>query len=91
MLIDQVVSIGREALMTTILLAAAPLLVAVIVAVVMSMVQTVTQVQDPAITTVPKIAAVLVTLLVSLPWLMQTMVEFVTQLYSTTPIMIGTG
>ena len=91
MLMDQVVDLGREALLTTIMLAAAPLLVAAVVAVVMSMLQTVTQIQDPAITTVPKIAAVLVTVLVCLPWLLQTMVDYVTQVYGSTPAVLGTG
>ena len=49
MLMDQIVSLGRESLLTTMMLAAAPLLVAALVAVAMSMFQTVTQIQDPAI------------------------------------------
>ena len=91
MLMDQIVSLGRDALMTTIMLAAAPLIVAAVVAVLMSMLQTVTQIQDPAITTVPKIAAVLVTILVCLPWFMQTMADFVIQVYGSVPVMLGAG
>ncbi len=91
MLTDHVITLGREALTTTLLLAAAPLLVAVAVAVVMSMLQTVTQIQDPAITTVPKIVAVLVTLLVCFPWLLRTMVEYAASVYSTSPIVLGAG
>ena len=91
MLMDQIVGLGRDSLMTTMLLAAAPLIVAAVVAVITSMLQTVTQIQDPAITTVPKIAAVLVTVLVCLPWLMQTMVDYVTQVYSSVPMTLGAG
>jgi len=91
MLTDHVITLGREALTTTLLLAAAPLLVAVAVAVVMSMLQTVTQIQDPAITTVPKIVAVLVTLLICFPWLLQTMVEYMASVYATAPVVLGAG
>lgn len=88
---DHIITLGREALTTTLLLAAAPLLIAVAVAVVMSMLQTVTQIQDPAITTVPKIVAVLVTLLVCFPWLLRTMVEYVTTVYTMAPVALGPG
>ena len=91
MLSDHVITLGREALTTTLLLAAAPLLVAVAVAVVMSMLQTVTQIQDPAITTVPKIVAVLVTLLICFPWLLRTMVEYAANVYATAPVVLGAG
>lgn len=91
MLTDHVITFGREALTTTLLLAAAPLLVAVAVAVVMSMLQTVTQIQDPAITTVPKIVAVLVTLIICFPWLLRTMVEYAANVYATAPLVLGAG
>jgi flagellar biosynthetic protein FliQ len=91
MLTDHVITLGREALITSLLLAAAPLLVAIVVAVVMSMFQTVTQIQDPAITTVPKIVAVLVTLLICFPWLLRTMVEYVANVYTTAPMVLGAG
>ena len=91
MMVDQIVSLGREALLTTMMVSAVPLLVAAVVSIIMSMLQTVTQIQDPAITTVPKIAAVLVAVLICLPWLLQTMVDYVTQVYSSTPAMLGTG
>ena len=91
MLADHFITLGREALTTTLLLAAAPLLMAVAVAVVMSMLQTVTQIQDPAITTVPKIVAVLVTLLICFPWLLRTMVDYVASIYATAPAVLGAG
>jgi flagellar biosynthetic protein FliQ len=55
------------------------------------MLQTVTQIQDPAITTVPKIVAVLATLLICFPWLLQTMVEYVASVYATAPVVLGAG
>lgn len=91
MLVDHVMTLGRDAITTTLLLAAAPLLVAAVVAVVMSTLQTVTQIQDPAITTVPKIVAVLVTLLICFPWLLRTMVAYVASVYTTAPLILGSG
>ena len=91
MLIDHFISLGQDAIVTTLLLAAAPLLMATVVAVGMSTLQTVTQIQDPAITTVPKIAAVLVTLLICFPWLLHILVEYVARVYTTAPLVLGTG
>ena len=59
------------------LLVASPLvLTALAVGLVVAVLQAVTQVQDVALSTVPKILAVMAALLLSGPWMMQRLVEF---------------
>jgi flagellar biosynthetic protein FliQ len=85
MTIDSVTELLRGALVTALVISAPVLLVAVVVGLAMSVLQTVTQIQDQTISLVPKIIAVLVTVLFVLPWALGRMVEYSTQLYETIP------
>lgn len=58
----------QQALMMVLLLAAPPLIVGTLVGLVISVLQATTQIQDQMLTFVPKIIAILLTLLVLMPW-----------------------
>lgn len=65
------------------LLIAAPMLIAgIAVGVTISIFQTATSIQDQTLTFVPKIIVVLIVLLISLPWITQVMIDYVTRLFS---------
>ncbi len=65
------------------LLVAAPMLIAgLVVGVLISIFQTATSIQDQTLTFIPKIVAVLVVLLIALPWMMQLMTDFTARLFS---------
>lgn len=66
-----IVGIIRDALMMTFWLSAPVLLVAFIAGVVISLVQIVTSIQDSAFSTVPRLVAVLVALIATMPWMLQ--------------------
>jgi flagellar biosynthetic protein FliQ len=85
MTVDQAAELGRAALMMTILLGAPVLLSAIVVGLVISILQAVTQIQDQTISFVPKIVAMLVTLLIVLPWAMTRMIEYSTNLIQDIP------
>ena len=76
MTVDQAVELSRAAVLLTLLLGAPVMLMAVAVGLVVSILQAVTQLQDQTLSFVPKIAAMLVTLLYVLPWAMNEMVEY---------------
>ena len=62
---------------------AAPMLIAgLVVGVLISIFQTATSIQDQTLTFIPKIVAVLVVLLIALPWMMQLMTDFTARLFS---------
>jgi flagellar biosynthetic protein FliQ len=67
---DTVVQAIRDVLLTCFWLAAPLLIVAFIAGVVVSLVQIVTSIQDSAFNAVPRLAAMLVAMILALPWLL---------------------
>ena len=83
--IDQTVELGRSAIMLTLMLGAPVLIVAVVVGLIVSILQAVTQLQDQTLSFVPKIIAMLLTLLYVLPWAMSQMADYATELFHEIP------
>ena len=72
------------------LLASAPLLLtALVVGVIVSLIQAVTQLQEQTLTFIPKLLAVGVVLLLSLPWLMAHLVEYLVGVLQSLPGLVG--
>ncbi|MBI5446410.1 MAG: flagellar biosynthesis protein FliQ, partial [Deltaproteobacteria bacterium] len=78
---DDVVAIGRQALEMTVLLAAPVLLTSLVVGVLISIFQAVTQIQEQTLSFVPKFLAVIVVFLVTLPWSMDLLIRYTTELF----------
>lgn len=68
---DSIVQIVRDALMMAFWLGAPILIVGFVVGIIMSLLQIVTSIQDTAFSTVPRLAAVLVALILAMPWMLQ--------------------
>jgi len=68
--------LGREAIFLALLLSAPPLCAALLVGIVAGIGQAATQIQDPALGVVPRLAAVLGALLVAGPWVGARLVRF---------------
>ncbi|HYD66613.1 flagellar biosynthesis protein FliQ [Azospirillum sp.] len=71
-----VLEVLRSGIWATLLIAAPPLAVAVVVGVAISLVQALTQVQEMTLTFVPKIVAILVTTVLSLPFMYATLATY---------------
>lgn len=82
MTIEAVADIAREALYTIIQVAIPILLVSLVVGLMVSIFQTVTSIQEQTLTFVPKIIAIFVALILFGPWMMQTLVDYTTRLWS---------
>lgn len=80
MSIDQAVELGRGAVVMTLMIGAPVMVIAVIAGLLISMFQAVTQLQDQTLSFVPKIIAMFVTMLYILPWVMNLMMEYSTEL-----------
>jgi len=78
--IDQAVELGRGAVVMTLMIGAPVMVIAVIAGLLISMFQAVTQLQDQTLSFVPKIIAMFVTMLYILPWVMNLMMEYSTEL-----------
>jgi flagellar biosynthetic protein FliQ len=84
-----VVDLARNMLMTALLIAAPMLVVALAVGLVVSVIQAVTQVQEQTISFVPKLVAVGATFIIALPWIIQIMVKYTTELFRSIPGMVS--
>lgn len=78
---ELVLSLAKEAIVTMLVVSAPLLIAGMVVGVSISIFQTATSIQDQTLTFIPKIIVVMLALLVSLPWMMQVMAEYVTRLY----------
>jgi len=80
-----VVHLGREVFFTAIIIAAPMLIAGLIVGVTISVIQTATSIQEQTLTFIPKIVAVVVSLILFFPWMMNTILSFATELISNIP------
>jgi flagellar biosynthesis protein FliQ len=86
---QMVISIGREALMVTLMVAAPMLIMGLIVGLIISIFQAVTQINEMTLTIVPKILAVGLALLVFLPWMINMMTDFTRHMFALIPTLVG--
>ncbi len=78
MTVDQAVELSRAAVMMT-------LMTAIAVGLIISIFQAITQIQDQTLSFVPKIVAMLLALLYLLPWTLQRMIEYATEVIRDIP------
>jgi flagellar biosynthesis protein FliQ len=82
---DTVIQILRQALMTTFWLAAPLLAIGFLAGIVISLVQIATSMQDNAFSTIPRLVAFLVGLLLLLPWMLARTVSYTSALLGDLP------
>lgn len=82
MTIDDVTAIGGQALFLVIKVSAPVLLVSLIIGLVISIFQTVTSIQEQTLTFVPKIICVFVALMIFGHWMLNSMTEYMVELWS---------
>ncbi len=82
MTVEEVADIASQTLWLIIKLSMPVLLVSLIIGLLVSIFQTVTSIQEQTLTFVPKIIGVFATLILLGPWIMNTLVEFMRQLWS---------
>ncbi|HEY2861250.1 MAG TPA: flagellar biosynthetic protein FliQ [Terracidiphilus sp.] len=73
---DMVSELLRQLMRESLILAAPVLVVAVVLSFVLSLVQTLTSLQDQSLTTVPRLLAVALILLVGMPWFLGRMSDY---------------
>jgi flagellar biosynthetic protein FliQ len=88
MTVDLVIGLAAEAIKVTLLLAAPMLIIGLAVGLVVSIFQAVTQIQEMTLTFVPKIVAVMVALIVALPWMINLIVTYTQKLFHGIPMYI---
>lgn len=82
---SQIMEIGGKAMWVTLELSLPILGVALVVGLLVSIFQAVTQLQEPTLTFIPKVLAVVVVIVIAGPWMLNTMLGFTIDLWSGIP------
>jgi flagellar biosynthetic protein FliQ len=78
---DTVVQLMRDALVTTFWLAAPLLAIGFVVGIGISLVQIATSIQDNAVSSIPRLAAFLIALILALPWMLEKTISYTVALF----------
>jgi flagellar biosynthetic protein FliQ len=79
---DQIVALLRHTIETALWMGAPLLAAAVAVGLLINVVQVLTSLQDPTVSTVPRLAAVAAAILLLMPWMVRRIAMFTVQLFS---------
>ncbi len=82
---QQAVDIGREAINLTLLVAAPILVTGLLVGLLIGLAQALTQVQEQTVSFVPKIVLMVLAASLTLPWLIEMMITYTTDLIAGIP------
>jgi flagellar biosynthetic protein FliQ len=84
-----VMSICQQAIYVMVMLVAPPMLTSLVVGLVISVLQAATQINEATLSFIPKLVAVLATLVVAGPWMISFYVDFLRRMYGSIPSVIG--
>lgn len=84
-----VFTLGQQALLMLLMVAAPILLVVLVVGVIISVLQAATQINEATLSFVPKILAAVATLAVAGPWMLTTLVEYIRRTLLAIPGAVG--
>ena len=84
-----VLSIAQQALFVTVLVSAPLLLTALVVGLVVSIFQAATQINEMTLSFIPKLLAIFAVLLITGPWMITQLVDYVQRLFTSIPQVIG--
>jgi flagellar biosynthetic protein FliQ len=82
------IDLAGNVLRTALLLAAPPLLGGAIVGVAVSIFQAVTQIQEQTLVQVPKMFAVVLILMLTMPWMLEVLLHFTANLFRQLPDLV---
>ncbi len=82
------IEVVNQAIRVTLMLAAPMLLAALVVGVLVSIFQAVTQINEQTLSFIPKILVIIVALVIFSPWMMETMVTYTQDLFTSIPELI---
>lgn len=74
--VNDIMDVAKQMFWTCLILTMPPLLTALVVGVLVSLMQTVTSIQETTLTFVPKLAAVLAVVSLSMPWLIDFIADY---------------
>jgi flagellar biosynthetic protein FliQ len=85
---ETVVNIGQQALQIMLLIAAPMLLAALLTGLLVSIFQAATSINEQTLTFIPKLVVMFIVMILAGPWMIETMTDYMTRLYSSIPELI---
>jgi flagellar biosynthetic protein FliQ len=82
---QEMMTLGREALLLMVLASLPPIVASLVVGFLMSLFQATTQIQESTLSVVPKLCAAVLALVISGPWIADQLTRFTTQLLMSLP------
>jgi flagellar biosynthetic protein FliQ len=86
---ESVLTIASDSLSVTALLAAPILLMTLVTGVLIGVLQAATQINEMTLSFIPKLLALVITLLVTGPWMLQVLTSYTRNLFANIPGMLG--
>ena len=86
---ESVMALGHEAILVALALAAPMLMAALISGLVISLLQAATQINEMTLSFIPKILAVVATIVIAGPWMLTTLVDYIQRTLQSIPTMVG--
>jgi len=82
---NEAIDLVRDAILMSLIVAAPLLMVGMVVGLGIGLIQALTQIQDQTVSTVPKLVAMTLAIIICLPWLTDRMLEYSRNLYREIP------
>jgi flagellar biosynthetic protein FliQ len=86
---ESVMTMGRQAIEVTIMIAAPMLLVALLVGLVVSIFQAATQINEMTLSFIPKLVGIFLALIIAGPWMLTVMLDYMRQMFTSIPSLVG--
>ncbi len=86
---ETVMTIGRQALELTLMVAAPLLLTALVIGLLVSIFQAATQINEMTLSFIPKLLGMFVVLIIAGPWMIGLLVDYMQRLFNSIPWMVG--
>lgn len=86
---ETVITIGQQAIEMTLMLSAPLLLSALVIGLVVSIFQAATQINEMTLSFIPKLLGIFMALILTGPWIVNIMVDYIQRLFGNIPWMVG--
>ncbi|CAM2194808.1 flagellar biosynthesis protein FliQ [Paraburkholderia sp. A1RI_3L] len=86
---ESVMTLAHEAMYVALLLASPLLLVSLVVGLVVSLFQAATQINETTLSFIPKLIAIVITLVIAGPWMLSTMLDYMRHMFTSVPAIAG--
>lgn len=86
---ESVMTIGRQAIEVTLMVAAPMLLVALAVGLLVSIFQAATQINEMTLSFIPKLVGIFLAMIIAGPWMLTVMMDYMRGMFAAIPGMVG--